>query len=192
MEKIDSKKERLKFKLHPRVFAALGADLITNDVVAVIELVKNSYDAFATRVDVRFGVDQKRGTYLEIEDNGCGMDRSTIEDVWCMVATPFRSQNPVSKKGKCVRRAAGEKGLGRLSAARLGNRLEMHTMAAGDLCWRVSVNWSELSARESIDSCFVDVTSVTEDIPFRRSGTLIRIFQLKSGAMPMLSETSIP
>lgn len=180
MRKSDSRKERLKFKLHPRVFAALGADLITNDVVAVIELVKNSYDAFATRVDVRFGVDQNRGAYLEIEDNGCGMDRSTIEDVWCMVATPFRSQNPLSKIGKCVRRAAGEKGLGRLSAARLGNKLEMHTMATGDLCWRVSVNWSELSARESIDSCFVDVTSIEKDIPFRRSGTVIRIFQLKS------------
>jgi len=180
MDKVASKTEQIPFKLHPRVFAALGADLITNDVVAVIELVKNSYDAFATRVDVRFGVDQKRGAYLEIEDNGCGMGRSTIEDVWCMVATPFRSQNPVSKMGKRIRRAAGEKGLGRLSAARLGSRLEMRTMAANDLCWRVSVNWSELSSMESIDSCFVDVTSIGEDIPFKKSGTLIRIFDLKS------------
>jgi len=36
---------RLPFRIHPRVFAALGADLVTNEVVAVIELVKNSYDA---------------------------------------------------------------------------------------------------------------------------------------------------
>ncbi len=40
---------RIPFKLHPRVFAALGEDLVTSDVVAVIELVKNAYDAFAIR-----------------------------------------------------------------------------------------------------------------------------------------------
>jgi len=40
----------IPFKIHPRVFASLGADLVTNDVVAVIELIKNSYDATATRV----------------------------------------------------------------------------------------------------------------------------------------------
>lgn len=41
---------KIPFTLHPRVFAALGADLVTSDVVAIIELVKNSYDAFATHV----------------------------------------------------------------------------------------------------------------------------------------------
>ena len=46
--------EKIPFRMHPRVFAALGADLVTNDVVAVIELVKNSYDAFAQNVWLRF------------------------------------------------------------------------------------------------------------------------------------------
>lgn len=46
--------ENIPFKIHPRAFAALGADLVTNDVVAVVELVKNSYDAWATDVTVRF------------------------------------------------------------------------------------------------------------------------------------------
>ncbi len=180
MGKLDLRTEKLQFRLHPRVFAALGADLITNDVVAVIELVKNSYDAFATRVDVRFGVDHKEGPYLQIRDNGCGMDRTTIKDVWCVVATPFRSLNPFSKKGKRVRRTAGEKGLGRLSAARLGSRLEMLTRTADESCWRVFVDWSELSSRDSIDSCFVDIRSIAEDVPFNKTGTLIRIFDLKS------------
>ena len=180
MNKVDSKIEQIPFKMHPRVFAALGADLVTNDVVAVIELVKNSYDAYATRVDVRFGTDSKEGKYLEIEDNGYGMDRETIRDVWCMVATPFRIENPVSKKGKRVRRAAGEKGLGRLSAARLGNRLEMLTRTSNEPCWRVSVNWSELSSKESIESCFVDIRPMGESIPFKKSGTLMRIYDLKS------------
>ena len=42
------------FTIHPRPFKALGADLVTNDVVAIIELVKNAYDAYATEVNVRF------------------------------------------------------------------------------------------------------------------------------------------
>ena len=44
-----AKATQIPFKLHPRVFAALGSDLVTNDFVAVTELVKNSYDAFAGR-----------------------------------------------------------------------------------------------------------------------------------------------
>lgn len=180
MNKVDSKIEQIPFKMHPRVFAALGADLVTNDVVAVIELVKNAYDAYATRVDVRFGTDPKKGKYLEVMDNGYGMGRETIRDVWCMVATPFRVENPVSKKGKRVRRASGEKGLGRLSAARLGNTLEMLTKVKEEACWKVSVDWSDLSLRRDIKSCNVRMEHVIASIPFISTGTLVRIFDLKS------------
>ena len=81
--------EAVPFRMHPRVFAALGADLVTNDVVAVIELVKNSYDAFAENVRLRFGNDEPLGPFLEIEDDGKGMTRDIIENVWCLVATPL-------------------------------------------------------------------------------------------------------
>lgn len=172
--------ERIPFRMHPRVFAALGADLVTNDVVAVIEVVKNSYDAYATRVDVRFGRDPGHGEYLEVEDNGCGMDRQTIEDVWCVVATPFRIENPVSRRGKRIRRVAGEKGLGRLSTARLGSRLEMLTQSRGQPCWRVRVDWSEISTGDDISACGVDIRLETEGIPFRTSGTRVRVLGLKS------------
>src|ERR1700732_2584882 len=83
--KRESGTRKIPFRLHPRVFAALGADLVTNDVVAIIELVKNSYDAFATRVDVIFRNSSQRGLYLEIKDDGVGMDRKTIEEAWCVV-----------------------------------------------------------------------------------------------------------
>ena len=48
-----TKGSRFTFRVHARALAALGRDLVTDDVVAVMELVKNSYDALATRVDVR-------------------------------------------------------------------------------------------------------------------------------------------
>ena len=81
-----SKFGRIHFRMHPRVFAALGADLVTNDVVAVIELVKNSYDAFAQNVWVRFKDYPTSGSCLEIWDDGDGMTREVIEEVWCLVA----------------------------------------------------------------------------------------------------------
>ena len=46
--------ERVPIVMHPKAFAAFGADLVTNDVVALIELVKNAYDAFAYDVLIEF------------------------------------------------------------------------------------------------------------------------------------------
>ena len=85
---------RLPFRIHPRVFAALGADLVTNDVVAVIELVKNDMDAFAENVWIRFHEDRSNGVNLEILDDGDGMTKDIIENVWSLVATPYKEQNP--------------------------------------------------------------------------------------------------
>lgn len=81
MRDVSSSYERVPFRMHPRVFKALGANLVTSDVVAIIELVKNSYDAFARNVWIRFKEDSADGKHLEIEDDGLGMTRDTIEDV---------------------------------------------------------------------------------------------------------------
>ncbi len=175
-----SKAVKLPFRMHPRVFGALGTDLVTNDVVAIIELVKNSYDAFASRVDVQFGTDVKEEEYLEILDDGSGMDRTTIEDVWLTVATPHRKLNPVSKKGKRTRRAAGEKGLGRLSAARLGDYLEMLTKTKDGTCWLLTVDWPSLGENEQLADCYATIQEWTDAAPFSESGTRLRIFRLRS------------
>ncbi|MCK6484530.1 MAG: ATP-binding protein [Phycisphaerae bacterium] len=172
--------ETLPFRIHPRAFKALGADLVTNDVVAIIELVKNAYDAYATRVDVRFGDDAAGRTFIEVQDDGSGMDRKVIEDAWSTVATPFRRDHPfASRSGRRNRRASGEKGLGRLSAARLGDELEMFTQARNQPCWRVRVNWAAVAEADDIDACSASI-SRTEDSPFATSGTLIRILATKA------------
>src|ERR1700684_4409359 len=99
----ESGTQQIPFRLHPRVFASLGADLVTNDVVAVIELVKNSYDASATRVDVILGNDDMEGRHLDILDNGLGMDTDTIENAWCVVATPYRRDHPQTTRDAVTR-----------------------------------------------------------------------------------------
>lgn len=171
--------ETVPFTIHPRVFKALGTDLVTNDVVAIIELVKNAYDAYATVVDVRF-IEEEDHWLLEIEDNGSGMSRSTIEEAWCTVATPYRKAHPVAKhKGKRDRLTSGDKGLGRLSAARLGTNLEMITQTAKGDCWTLQVDWEQLATATNLNQCVATIKR-TERSPFKSSGTLLRILPIRT------------
>jgi signal transduction histidine kinase len=177
----DSGTQHIPFRLHPRVFAALGTDLVTNDVVAIIELVKNSYDAVATRVDVRFRTEPETGhSVIEVEDNGTGMSRKEIEDVWAVVATPHRMMSPYTGKGPRRRRVSGAKGLGRLSSARLGNQLEILTRARNDRCWRLCVDWPALARAENIAACGIEVTPCPASPLTSKTGTLVRISDLRS------------
>lgn len=172
--------EILPFNIHPRVFAALGADLVTDDIVAVVELVKNSYDAYAQNVWVRFTKDSNGNLELEIKDDGYGMSRETLEDSWFVVATPHKRQNPFVKKGTQTRRVVGEKGLGRLSAARLGTKLLMQTQADYNPCWEVMVDWNTLFRHDQMKDCSVGIRVLPDDSRFEISGTYIKISNLKS------------
>ena len=173
--------ERVQLRVHPRIFAALGSDLVTSDVVAVIELVKNAYDANASSVHVNFFNDASSGRCLEILDDGCGMTRETIENVWCLVATPFKKENPHIGDGPKRRRVTGEKGLGRLSVARLGTQLHMITKATNDVCWEIKTDWSVVTQGDTLSDSFISCTQCREPEPFRQtnSGTRIRIHNLQ-------------
>jgi signal transduction histidine kinase len=173
-------KNLIPFKMHPHVFAALGADLITNDIVAVIELVKNAYDAFAKNVWLRFDEDKDCNKFIDIEDDGFGMNRDTIENVWSLVATPFKHDNPYAVFGEKKRRVSGEKGLGRLSVARLGSYLEMFTKTANEPCWKVEVNWGDISSANSMENCYLSCVKYDKAILSGKTGTLIRISNLRS------------
>ncbi len=167
--------EQIKLQMHPRVLAALGAGLVTNDVVAVIELVKNSYDAFAQNAYIRFANSELTGPQIIIEDDGIGMTKELIQNVWCVIATPYKELNPrLSKDGK-ERRVVGEKGLGRLSISRLGHHFRLLTQSAHHPCFELIVDWSELSNNSRLDDCTIKLRKYPSASPFDISGTLIEI-----------------
>lgn len=157
-------------RIHPRVFAALGADLVTNDIVAVIELVKNAYDAFAHNVWPRLNSSTPGDTYLEIEDDGCGMTRETIENAWCCVATPYKKERPIITNASLQRRVTGDKGLGRLAVARLGSRLTLLTQAFGEPCWEVDINWSHITSAGDLSNTFARCREYTKSSCFDKVG----------------------
>ena len=181
MSKDSRSQESVPFRMHPRVFNALGKELVTNDVVAVIELVKNAYDAFAQNVWLEFLLDDGQDSCLEIRDDGLGMTRQIIEDVWCMVATPFRESHPYVWKDNRKRRVVGAKGLGRLAVARLGRSLTMLTQAAHEPCWEVIVDWADITQHEDIAQSAIICRPYLGPPPFPESGTLLRIRGLAGG-----------
>ena len=173
---------RVAFRFHARALAALGRDLVTNDVVAVMELVKNAYDALATHVVVRIhaGDEDTNGGYIEISDDGHGMDYPTIQDVWCVIATPFRQERPVIRLGQRSRLVTGEKGLGRLSAARLGRDIRVITKTDGGSVLEFSLNWDDLFAVDDLTDTTFDVSRLPTEAFDGEHGTRIRIGALNS------------
>jgi len=111
-----------------RIMKTLGSELISNDAVALIELVKNAYDAEASRVLIKFVGPLLPGQGgIEIFDDGNGMSLDVVRGAWMEPATPGKRQKTSS--GSKDRRVLGEKGIGRFAAMRLASELELITRA---------------------------------------------------------------
>lgn len=114
------------FRPRARIMRTLGQELISSETVAVIELVKNAYDADATKVLVRFvgPLEEGKGS-IEIIDNGHGMSMQTIKTAWMEPATNSKRKSRKSETFK--RKLLGEKGIGRFACSRLASELELIT-----------------------------------------------------------------
>ena len=114
-----------------RILRTFGDELISSEDVAIIELVKNAYDADATHVLIRFVDSLKVGQgSIEIIDNGHGMSIETVSGTWMEPATLFRKRS--TKSERMGRRVLGEKGIGRFASSRLADNLTLITRRAGD------------------------------------------------------------
>ena len=169
------------FDINPAVVFRLGEELITDVVQALLELVKNSYDADATWVNVvvdtheiRFWGRENRKTIgsIRIEDNGHGMDRNTIEQGWLTIAkSPKRKMKDAGQTTARGRTPIGEKGLGRLGSQRLASNVEIKTRHVSDprIQHVVSFSWDDFRTADRFDD--VTVTWRQNDVKDRRSGT---------------------
>ncbi len=115
-----------KFRPRARILKTLGEELISSETVALIELVKNAYDADAKHVLVRFsGPFEKGKGSIEVIDDGHGMSSKTVQTAWMEPATNAKRKKKISEK--LSRRMLGEKGIGRFAASRLASELELIT-----------------------------------------------------------------
>ena len=177
-------------KFHPRAFAAFGSDLVTNDSVAITELVKNCYDAYANNAAVVFGTDTQMGDYIEIADDGLGMTQDVVKTAWAMIATPYKKNHPFVERDGKRRMVSGNKGLGRFSAARLGRKMIIRTFNENDVCFSAAIDWNTFENAESIEDCKVlleesDLSELLRDLSNYfsvdvQSGTIIRLYELNT------------
>jgi signal transduction histidine kinase len=134
-EKIKKKKvtNNFRFRISSALKDIIGQDLITDDYIAVFELVKNSYDAYATRVDIYFENIYAENSKIIIKDNGKGMDAEDLKEKWLFVAYSAKKEGTEDdsfdyRDNIYKRRAfAGAKGIGRFSCDRLGRILYLET-----------------------------------------------------------------
>jgi signal transduction histidine kinase len=135
------------FRPRARIIRTLGRDLIQNRVVAVQELVKNSYDADATKVTLTFTGPLTAGQgSLTVSDDGEGMTLDTVQTAWMEPATVFKRRQTKTHGG---RRVTGEKGIGRFASARVAHRLELDSVSA-ETKERVRAwfNWGDFEAED--------------------------------------------
>ncbi len=127
--------EKNKLTMHAdlRIIFELGEQLISKDEVALAELVKNSYDADAEEVKVKFSSES-----IIVSDNGAGMDIHDIQNGWLRIGTGIKRTKPLTLKG---RRVLGEKGIGRLAAFKLGSRIELETKKEGQRTIRLRMEF---------------------------------------------------
>ena len=133
-------KDNLQFRVSAELKNILGRDLITSPDIAVLELVKNSYDAHATKVEITFDDD-----HLSIADNGKGMSKDDLINKWLFVAYSAKSDGTEDKsyRSKFKRHYAGAKGIGRMSCDRLARNLKLTTRSSEENKTEILyVDWS--------------------------------------------------
>jgi signal transduction histidine kinase len=177
------------FNISAAVVRQLGAELITDEVTAIMELVKNSYDADSpwVKVDVFTNnalIDENlfhNGDlgYIIIEDAGFGMNEEELRDGWMVISlSKKREMKEKGEKTPGGRTPLGDKGLGRLSTQKLGSKLEMITGKEDDEKYNhIAFNWDDFTE----DIVLSDVTTEFGYIPKKNKvkGTKLIISNLK-------------
>lgn len=152
--------------------------MVARRSIALAELVKNAYDADATKVIVRLeNVRQIGGTIL-LQDDGQGMTFETLLDGWMLIATGEKRdlRNPVSRKYKRV--MTGAKGIGRFACRVLSDRLVLESVAivASGQKERITAtfDWGRFKSGSKVDE--VSVPYQREKVPFdTATGTKLRL-----------------
>lgn len=160
--------EYLKYSVEDSTIAELlGVQNFSNDESAVLELVKNAYDANALTVTLEF-IDK---TTLKITDNGDGMDSEDIKKYWMHIGKSSKGYDFIDANNN-VRVQAGAKGVGRFALSRLGKNIQLYSKKAqkDGVVWKTDWNKSTLDLDSSIEdkgTCIV-INNLREKWTLRR------------------------
>lgn len=184
--------DNLQFRISSSLKDIIGKDLITDDFIAVFELVKNSYDAHAKEVKLIFEEDS-----ITIIDNGKGMSLHDIREKWLFVAYSAKKEGVEDQdiltddeykdyRDKIAKRKyfAGAKGIGRFSCDRLGDHLTMYSKKVNHReIEKINIDWKDFEADSKKEFINIKVQHETlVHVPFKdfESGTILVISGLNA------------
>ena len=173
--------EKLHFKVSTGLKSIIGKELINDKFIAIFELVKNSYDAGAKCVVIKFENIYSNNATISISDNGKGMSKKEIIDKWLFVAYSEKKNMSYRDNLKFRRAYAGAKGVGRFSCDRLGDEVELFSKSNEDnKTHKVKINWNEFENEDQEEFQNIEVLYDEIDKQYiNNSGTIIRISGLR-------------
>lgn len=170
----------LTFSVETRVLRELGERLVKQPEVAIVELIKNAYDADAAQCIVEYAT----GRRIVVQDNGSGMTLDRFENAWMRIGTSAKEHTPRSARfGRAI---TGEKGIGRFAVRFLGRRLRLESVA-DDVRRQVrtrltaTFDWPKFDRNEDLGKVHVpyELTEVDPDEP---EGTKLEITRVRREA----------
>lgn len=181
----------MEFRVSSELKSIIGKDLIVKDEVAIFELVKNSYDAHATRVDIIFEKDK-----IIIKDNGKGMDITDIKNKWLFLGYSAKKSgeedlelqekkfSEYRNKINLHRGYAGAKGIGRFSSDRLGTKLKLLTRKVDTTdIHQLDIDWNnfEKDSKEEFINIGIDYSvNKSKEYDDLKHGVILEISSLRS------------
>jgi signal transduction histidine kinase len=180
-----AKLDPTKFRISSALKTIIGKELITDDFIAVFELVKNSFDAHAKRVDIIFENLYSGDPRLIIKDDGKGMDKTDIVEKWLFVAYSAKKEGIEDYRDKIQtkRTYAGAKGIGRFSCDKLGSELVLYTKKKPEeKINKLEIKWADFEEDAKKEFITIPVKYDTiQDVPYKgfNHGTILEITNLR-------------
>lgn len=194
---------KLDFKISSGLKNIIGKELITDDFIAIFELVKNSYDANAKKVQIIFEnvkpQNKNNGSKIYIIDDGDGMTLNDIQNKWLFIAHSEKKEtvkdienkeNDFRDKIQKKRIKAGAKGIGRFSCDRLGAELNLITKKGHEKIFhKLYTNWNKFEEDTTkefqtvkVDYDYLDNLNEEDALPIQNfeKGTILEIYNLNS------------
>jgi signal transduction histidine kinase len=164
-----------KFSVDSALLSEIGERLVEREYIAILELVKNSYDADATEVQISF-TKKNKGYVVVIEDNGIGMSFEQVQKYWMRIATTNKDENRISEV--YGRKKGGSKGIGRFSCRRLGEKLILITTAQlqNRKFQRTEIEFDWLQFKSGTDVSEIVCDGNTSISPNNKTGTKLLIY----------------
>ena len=149
---------RIPFNVSAKTARLIGRENVSNLEGALIELIKNTYDADAKKCVVYYESSTDR---LFIIDNGIGMNKDVIINNWMTIGNSTKKESVFTKSGRVN---TGEKGIGRFALDRISEKCTMLTVSK-DERFEWLVNWENFDSSEMITDTYAELNDISENIP---------------------------